>query len=220
MKRTLVGLVFVGLATLGSAANAATITIDFETPPSFQPIGDYYGGGAGPNLGVTFGLDALAIQNDALGPYFSNAPSPIGVLAPVGTGAAMNVASGFTGSASFSYSSSAAATIGVYSGLNATGNLLASIVLADNTANCPISQGTGQRVYCAWTLGTLPFTGVARSIGFGAASANDVTLAAFDDVRVTRVVPEPASAALVAAGLVGLALRRRSRRVELRCRAR
>ena len=29
---------------------------------------------------MVFTDDALALQNDALGPYFSNAPSPIGVM--------------------------------------------------------------------------------------------------------------------------------------------
>src|SRR5437879_3739953 len=66
-----------------SPAFAAGTLIDFEGATSFASINAYYDGGAdsagaiGPSLGVSFGGDALALQNDPLGPYFSNAPSPL-----------------------------------------------------------------------------------------------------------------------------------------------
>jgi hypothetical protein len=209
MKHTLAGIAAIALLAVTPLVSAANITIDFETPPSFQPIGDFYGGGAGPNLGVTFGLDALAIQNDALGPYFANAPSPIGVMAPVGSAAAMNVPGGFGGTVSFSYSTQGNGTIGVYSGLDASGMLLASFPFVANSTNCPTSPGTGLTLYCNWNVANLSFSGIARSIGFGA-GFGDGTLAAFDNVRINSV-PEPASVTLIAAILAGLGLRRWAR---------
>ncbi len=50
----------------------------------------------------------------------------------------MNVASGFTTGFSFYYASAMAGTVTVYDGLNATGNVLATIpITAQNTAERP-----------------------------------------------------------------------------------
>ena len=116
----------------------APVLLDFESPTSFESIAEYYNGGmdsagaTGPALGVSFGLDALTVRNDdGAGPYFSNAPSPVGALAAVGAAATMNVAAGFVDRISFHYSSSQFVVQGVnvYAGLDATGDLLASFNL-------------------------------------------------------------------------------------------
>ncbi len=189
-------------AGLLSAAPAfsAPVTLDFEGASSFGSIDGYYNGGtdqygaSGPNLGVSFGLDALALSNDGVsgpgsnGEFYSNAPSPGTVMAVAGPSAALNVASGFVGEVSFYYSSSAASSVSLFSGLDGTGSLLGTISLDAN--GC--ADGSP---YCFWKLATLDFSGVAQSIQFGGAS-----LAAFDNVTVAPV-PLPAAAWLLVSAL-------------------
>lgn len=203
------------LSTLVLSLGAATpvmaqsVLIDFETPTSFASISTHYAGGtdsagvAGANLGVAFGGDALAIQNDALGPYFSNAPSPLGVMAPVGPDAFMNVAVGFTDLSLFYSSNTAVANaVKVWSGLNGTGTLLASLSLANNA-----QMGCSDTAFCRFDSLSTTWAGVALSVGFGGAAL----VAGFDNVAITAV-PEPTTSLLMALGLVGLAGLRQSRR--------
>ena len=189
-------------------AFAASTLIDFETATSFASINEYYNGGAdsagaiGPSLGVSFGGDALALQNDPLGPYFSNAPSPLGVMAPVGADATMNVEAGFLG-VSFFYASSDAVSGGVqaWSGLNGTGTLLGSFDLAANA-----QAGCSDSAFCHFDQLGAAFNGTAHSLTFG----NAANFAAFDNVAVTAV-PEPSTMLLMALGLTGLMLVQRRR---------
>ncbi len=182
-------------------AFSATVTLDFETAPSFDSIGDLYAA-----QGISFGLDALGVPpSDAAGTYHANAPSPLAVMSPVGPSAALNAAGGlwFEGSASFHYSSTEALSVGVYSGLNGTGTLLGTFALAANAQN-----GCDNATFCHWDLVSLTFGGAAQSIQFG-----EALYAGFDDVTVNPV-PLPAAAWLLLSGLGGLgALVRRKRNV-------
>jgi hypothetical protein len=197
MKLNLIPVLVAGLLSAAPAFSAST-TIDFEAPPSFASIADFYS-----SVGVSFGLDALAIQNDTLGPYFSNAPSPVGVMTAVGTDAALNFAAGFNTGAMFSYSSTAVSTVGVYSGLNGTGDLLGSFQLSNNA-----QSGCSDSPFCNWSQATLAFSGTAKSITFGDAA----NVAGFDNVTI-GAVPEPTEALMLALGLGVLAqVVRRTRR--------
>mgnify|MGYP000916289247 CR=1 FL=1 len=196
---------------IASLAHAnVPVLVDFETPSSFASILEHYNGGtdsdglAGANLGVSFTADALGLQNDVLGPYFSNAPSPLGVLAPVGADATMNVAAGFVGTIAFSYTSSAFVLQGVnvYSGLNGTGTLLASFNLVPNAQ----ADSCSSAPYCRFDQLSSSFFGTAHSVTFGP-SAN---AAAFDNISITAV-PEPATMLLLSLGLATLSLRHRRR---------
>ena len=171
-------------------AMAAPLTIDFETAPSFSSVADHYAA-----QGVVFGGGALGLQNDVLGPYFENAPSPLGVMFTVDTDSAMNVAAGFSGLFSFSYASTAAAggAVNLWSGLNGTGDLLASFDLLGNSASCTTVG------WCNFDALSSNLAGVAHSMTFN----GDPTIA-FDNIAL-NTVPEPASALLVALGLAGLA---------------
>lgn len=196
-------------ALVASLAQAnAPVLIDFETPTSFASVLEHYNGGtdsaavAGANLGVSFGADALALQNDVLGPYFSNAPSPLGVMAPVGADATMNVAAGFVGKVGVWYAASdfVLQGVNVYSGLNGTGKLLASFNLAANAQ----ADGCTSAPYCHFDQLTSTFAGTAHSITFG----NAAGMAGFDNISITAV-PEPGTVLLLSMGLAIVALRRR-----------
>lgn len=203
--KTLLGAAAAALFA-ATPAFAADTLIDFEGVTSFASINTFYNGGtdsagaSGPALGITFGGDALGLQNDALGPYFSNAPSPIGVMAPVGADATLNDAAGFL-TVSFSYSASADVLGGVqaWSGLNGTGTLLASFDLANNAAT-----GCSDSAYCHFDLAGSTLAGTAHSLTFG----NAANAAAFDNVTLSPV-PEPSTCVLMAVGLAGLLLSRR-----------
>ena len=203
-------LALAACANLCSPAWAASTVIDFESVTSFASVSQYYNGGTdgagatGPALGVTFSDDALGLANDSLGPYFSNAPSPLGVMAPVGSASTMSVAQGFTGSVSFSYSSSQTLFDGVrvWSGSNGTGSLLAVFALMNNAQ----AGGCSDSPYCHFDTVSSTFSGVGRSISFG----NGANVAAFDNITVnTLPVPEPTSMALLAMGLACMSLYRR-----------
>ena len=185
-------------ALVAAPAFAGVITINFEAAASFASIGNTYA-----SSGVTFGPDAQGLANDALGPYFSNAPSPLGVMFLSGISvpdAAMNVAGGFYG-LSFFYSSALAVAdaVQVWSGLNGTGDLITAYSLSDNA-----TLGCTDTAYCRWDVLGSSFNRVARSVTFGAGTQ----LAAFDNISV---VPEPSSALLAGLALSTLlVVRRRS----------
>jgi len=182
---------------LAAPAFAAPITLDFEGTSSFQPIADYYNGGtdgngaSGTNYGVSFGLDALGLANDELGPYFSHNPSGTTVMAPVGSDAALNFQHGFFTSISFSYSALADTTVSIFSGLNGTGDLLGTISLAANAQN-----GCSDSPYCFWSSTTFAFSGIGQSIQFGSAA----NVAGFDNVSFSPV-PLPAAGWLMMSGI-------------------
>jgi hypothetical protein len=205
---------YVAALALCAAAPAFAVPVsavaDFESVTSFASISSFYNGGTdsagatGPNLGLGFGGDALALANDALGPYFSNAPSPLGVMMVVGGNATLDVADGFVSGLRFAYSSTGALAGGVqvWSGLGGTGSLLASFDLGANAQ----AGGCSDSAYCHFDSLFQAFNGTAYSVTFG----NAANLALFDDVQV-GAVPEPSSALLLALGLGGLAATRRRR---------
>ena len=180
-------------AMFAAPAFAGSITLDFETAPSFAPVGNTYAA-----YGLSFGQDLQGLANDALGPYFSNAPSPLGVMFVSGADASINASSGFYG-LSLYYSSADVVTDGVqvWSGLDGTGALLASLSLQNNA-----SQGCTDTAYCNWNFLNAGWTGAGRSITFAAGTQ----LAAFDNISV---VPEPSSVLLAGLALTALVASRR-----------
>ncbi len=185
MKLNLIPALVAGLLA-AAPAFSADVVMDFDAPESFTSIGDFYDG-------VSFGLDAMALQNDDAGLYFSNAPSPVGVMAVNDVGSTMNFATGFT-AASFWYSTTDFAVVSVYSGLDGTGTRLAAFALVDNAQ----TNGCSDAPYCNWSYAAVAFNGIAKSITFG-----DAVGAGIDNLTISAV-PEPSEAILLGLGLAGV----------------
>ena len=213
--RHLALLTGLGLGLAQGSASAAVIVLDFEGVGDFNPVGDYYNGGAGPNYGVSFSPATLAIVDaDAGGGgNFANEPSPNTIMFFLeADNAILNFAAGFDTGFSFFYSSSTAASVNVYDGLDGTGNLLGTLSLtAQGFDNC---TGDPSGDFCNWSPVGVSFAGTARSINFGG-TANQT---GFDNITFGSAspgggtdVPEPGTLGLLGLGLAGVGLMRRRR---------
>lgn len=218
------------LLASGGAASAAVVSLNFEgvaayPSPNDTFVLDFYNGGtssggtSGTNYGVSFGSNALIICLNTIGTSCSNTSrggegdpnSQLGGLFFLsGSETFLNYEAGFTTGFSFNYVSlSFAGSVGVYDGLNGTGNLLATINLSPNAGSCP-NYGAQ---FCPFSAAGVDFAGTAKSISFGGV-ANQIV---FDDITFGSStpgnpgVPEPATWAMLILGfgIVGAAARRR-----------
>ena len=133
---------------------------------------------------------------------FANEPSPNTIMFFLDADSGvMNMAAGFTGGFSFFYTSSTAASVNVYDGLNATGSLLGAISLAAqyNSGGCAGDPNGG---FCNWSAGGVSFGGTAMSIDFGGtANQTGYDNITFGSATPVGVVPEPETYAMLLAGL-------------------
>jgi len=214
--RILAGL---AIATLAVApAWSDVIVVDFEGIGNGDAVADFYNGGGGEDkdYDIEFSEDTLALIDADEGGTgnFANEPSPNTIMFFLdANNAILNVLNGFTTGFSFYYTSSLEAVVRVWSGLDATGDLLAELFLdAQYTDNC---TGDPSGDYCNWTPVGVLFEGTAFSIDFGG-TANRV---GFDDITFGSNrpggpdvdVPEPGTLALLGLGLAGLGFARRRR---------
>ena len=222
--KTLVGGAIAALSlTAAGAASASVITLTFDALNgglNEEPLAYYAGGfgsdgtGPGPNYGITFSPNTItgctqpypcANTNSALPP---SAPNVIFFLS--GGADTMDVAGGFTTGFSFFYSSvNVPGVVNVWSGLDGTGTLLATLNLPVTPANG--APGCLGEPFCPYEEFGVSFTGTAMSVDFGG-TANQI---GFDNITLGSNVapsPEPATWALMLVGFAGLGAALRSRR--------
>ena len=212
MKRTLTALAMVLLIGV-VAAHAGTVVLTFEGLQDNEEVLNYYNGGfggngsgPGPNYGITFGSDSLALISGADGGSgnFSGAPSGDTIIYFLsGAGDVMDVAAGFDTGFSFYYTAiNNPGSVQVYSGLDGTGTLLADLYLPVTP-----SGGSPECTYGAFcpfepigvtfggTAESVIFTGAANQIGF-----DNITLGSGTPVGS----PEPGALTMLGTGLVGM----------------
>jgi PEP-CTERM motif len=196
------------------AAQAQVLTFEgIASGANFAPVGNFYNGGAGPNFGVQFFGTPLALNNQAPGCGGSSGISgnqDCSVVLWGGGTAGLNVSAGFATAFSLLYSAPAFnGSVSIYDALNGSGTLLASFDLPVNVTGFPLT-------YRAWSAAGVSFAGVARSVVFtgvqDAIGFDNVTFGSVIPGVSPPAVPEPSTALLTAAGLVGLAVAARRRR--------
>lgn len=223
-RRSLIGIIC-SAAMLVASVSYATTVLTFEGVGNLAAVNDFYNGGtdsagnSGINYGINFSDTSLGVidSDDGGSGNIANEPSADTVLFFLSGGAAtMNVAAGFDTGFSFYYSANANDTfVNVWSGLNSTGTLLATLNLSLNY-NDDGCTGDPTGAYCHWDPIGVSFAGIAHSVDFGG-TANYV---GFDNVTLGSAtagggtpVPEPAALGVFGLGvlLIGLfaGLRRR-----------
>ena len=197
MRRTMLMAVAASMLMSASSTWADSIKLTFEGLGDQEPVGAYYAGGVGgagsgpgPNLGVTFSSNALAIIDaDAGGTgNFGGEPSPDTILFWLtGPAAVVNYSAGFSDWFSFYYTAVVPGALGqvtVYSDVNATGAPLGSLDLPlTPLGGAPDPTGS----FSPLVHVGVAFDGVAKSIAFGGV-ANRI---GFDDITLGTNVEAP-----------------------------
>jgi hypothetical protein len=211
------GALTLALLVAPSAALEAQV-LTFEGVGNDVPVESFYSG-----LGITFSENAFALvaTNAGGSGNFGGEPSPSTAVVfsdLPGMPAYLNVTGGFMTGLGLFYSAPAVpVTVRLFSGLNATGSLLATLMLPatpnGSVAGCPPNPGA---TFCPFAAAGVAFAGTAQSVDFGGA-LNDAT---FDNITLGQatpaVVPEPGTVLLVAGGLLVLPVIVRRRRLTAR----
>jgi len=194
-----------GLLFLCSCIATSGPLLTFEGISNATLVDDFYNGGAGGSLGITFNFRFQALVASTAGGTgnFSGEPSPsTAALVTPGSGssAVLSIPAGFDTSFSLFYSGPGN-TIVFFDAVNAGGSQLGLFTLPATASSSAFQQQT------------FSFSGTARSVLFG--FVDFVPQQTFiDNLQFGPAVPEPSTAFLMAAGFAGvccLRFRRRSR---------
>ena len=191
------------IATISGSALADPVVLNFEGinanyPSGFAFVNNFYNGGTssdgttGTNYGITFSSNAQAICLNTPGVSCSNTSrgglgdpnsQKGGLFFLSGANTFMDDPGGFTTGFSLFYTAIIdPGSLSVYSGLDGTGTLLASLSLPTTPSNC---SGTYSAGFCPFSPVGVSFAGTAKSISF-AGVANQIV---FDDVTFGSVTP-------------------------------
>jgi hypothetical protein len=207
MNMLLKCVVLAAVCTMFPASALAGPVLTFEGLKNHEQVADYYNGGSGslgsgpgPDYGITFSGNAMALVRET---PFPGDPSPptVLLLGTFGLGAGqplsmtMDVLNGFAnGLIFYDIVIGRPATVQIFSGLDGAGTLLAQQTL-------PIT------VEAFGSPSLLPFSGTAQSVVF---TGGNLQLALDDITFAASAVPEPATWTLwLTAGLASLCLIRR-----------
>jgi len=186
------------------------VVLTFEGVGNFVTVGNFYNRGGGGNLGVVFGSGSLALTPLPGGNGdFTNALSGDTILFFLpGTGDVVNVSAGFNTGFSFFYTAAMApGSITLWSGLDGTGALLATLSLPVNGA-CTTTS-------CNWTPTGVAFSGTAESVDFSESAGNvgfdNITLGSATRGGATTPTPDPATMLLLGVASLGLLGARRKK---------
>jgi hypothetical protein len=232
--RLLSSALLVGLSLVTPQADASAATLTFNQLPNSVDIENYFNGGlssyapagTGPAYGVAFSNNAEELKqgfngnapSGGTGKFENNPSGANGILYFAfsnSTTSYLNAPGGFTGlTLGYSLLNNSSAydyTIELFSGLNRTGTMLASLLLtpASTSVACAASPSTSTNgpsakdEFCAWSSASVGEFGVAESIYFGAVDSSSLQEIEFDNVQLT---PVPAALPLFGAGLGVLGL--------------
>ena len=213
MVRSMLKTLVLGAVILSCAASAFANSATFLTFAGLadqQVVGSFYTSA----YGITFTnfYASHSVFNGGAGDF---APTPLGTPAvfintPSGpTGASVtgviNVSNVFTGGINFFFTAGFAngqtETVTIWSGVNGTGTVLATMTLSNNNGSCTTIA------YCNWSNAGLSFSGQAHSITFSG-PANQLGISDLTIGSSTTAIPEPSSVYLLGTGLVGMAFSR------------
>ena len=212
--KKITGACAIAATLVAGNAVAAPITLGFEGAGDFNYIDTYYAGGASSGLsgtdhGIVFGSSFISLVDmDAGGSgTFANNPSGTTIATWVDNNdLVITVLAGFENRFSLFYGAAARGYVNVYEGLNGSGELLATLDLAENLAGCDDADN----YVCRFTEASVAFSGVARSVLFvGVAGQIGLDDIVFGAAAPSGDVPEPATLGLTALGLAGLIASRR-----------